>query len=329
MNRWIWRAGALAFLVCAWILFGTLAPVAEPGPAAAVPRDRADVASMVDSVCDCAGEAINPECRARVILADSIAGRAGARAPVVLLLHGFTNCPKQFEGLGRDLARKGYTVVIPLLPRHGRADVMTTELSRLDADELVRAGERSLDVARRLGGPVSVMGLSSSAVLTGWLAQHRDVDGAVLIAPALGPKGVPASLVRPLASAMLRIPNFYVWWDSRLREKLPGPRQCYPRFSSRAIAQVYRLGASVLEDALRAKPRARRIVIVTTEEDDAVNNDLCAELGRSWRERGARVETVRFPKAARIHHDMIDPEQPYQRTEAVYPVLERLVASSR
>jgi hypothetical protein len=27
-----------------------------------------------------------------------------------------------------------------------------------------------------------------------------------------------------------------------------------------------------------------------------------------------------------IRHDMIDPEQPYQRTGIVYPVLERLIA---
>ena len=194
-------------------------------------------------------------------------------------------------------------------------------------EDLVRAGERSVDLARGLGSPITVVGLSSSAVVAGWLAQHRpDVDGAILIAPALGPKGMPAPIVGPLTGALLRLPNFYVWWDSKLREKNPGPRQCYPRFASHAIAQVYRLGGAVLRDAGRAKPRARRLALVTTAADGAVNNDLCARLGALWRAHGARVESYQFPAGMGIRHDMIDPEQPYQRTGIVYPVLERLIA---
>jgi len=326
MRSWVLRAGALAaILAAAWILLGQVAPVAEP-PTVAVRAGPALLAAA-DSICDCDVRTVNPQCRSRVIPADPVAAHGAAHPPVVVLLHGFTNCPKQFEGLGRDLARKGYTVVLPLLPRHGMADVMTTELSRLSAEDLVRAGERSVDLAHGLGGPITVVGLSSSAVLAGWLAQHRaDVDAAVLIAPALGPKGLPAPIVAPLTGALLRLPNFYVWWDSKLREKNPGPRQCYPRFASHAIGQVYRLGGAVLRDAGRVKPRARRLVIVTTAADDAVNNELCARLGALWRAHGARVESYQFPAGMGIRHDMIDPEQPYQRTAVVYPVLERLVA---
>jgi len=317
--------GLVAIAVVGWIVLGSVPPVAEPSPSRAAGDPRAALA-LADSICGCDGEPVNPACRTRVVLPDGAAGRGPTGPPVVVLLHGFTNCPKQFDRLARELSRRGYAVVVPLLPRHGMADVMTTELGRLNAEELVRAGERSIDAARGLGGPITVVGLSSSAVLAGWLAQHRaDVECAVLIAPALGPKDMPATLVRPFTGALLRLPNFYVWWDSKLREKNPGPRQCYPRFASRAIAEVYRLGAEVMRDAGRSKPRARRIVLVTTAEDEAVNNGLCADLGRLWRERGARVETFRFPAAARVHHDMIDPEQPYQRTAIVYPLLVRLI----
>ena len=97
-------------------------------------------------------------------------------------------------------------------------------------------------------------------------------------------------------------------------------------FASHAIAQVYRLGGEVLRDAGRAKPRARRLVLVTTAADDAVNNELCARLGALWRAHGARVESYQFPAGMDIRHDMIDPEQPYQRTGIVYPALERLIA---
>lgn len=321
-------AGAILLLGAAgWIFLGRLAPVAEP-PAGARPADARAARALADSICRCDREAVNPECRARVLLPDSAAVPGAASAPVVVLLHGFTNCPKQFDPLARELARRGYVVVVPLLPRHGMADVMTTELRRLNAEELVRAGDRSLDVARGLGGPITVVGLSSSAVVAGWLAEHRaDVDCAVLLAPALGPSGMPAALVRPLTGALLHVPNFYVWWDSKLRDRNPGPRQCYPRFASRAIAEVYRLGAEVMRDAEREKPRARRLVLVTTVDDGAVNNGLCAELVRLWRARGARVETYEFAAEMGVHHDMIDPEQPYQRTAVVYPVLLRLIAA--
>jgi alpha-beta hydrolase superfamily lysophospholipase len=309
-----------------WIVLGRLAPVALPS-AGSAPADARAARALADSICGCDGEQVNPECRTRVLLPDSAASRAAA-SPVVVLLHGFTNCPKQFDPLARELARRGYVVIVPLLPRHGMADVMTTELCRLNAEELVRAGERSLDVARGLGGPITVVGLSSSAVVAGWLAEHRaDVDCAVLIAPALGPKGMPAAMVPALTGALLHAPNFYVWWDSKLRDRNPGPRQCYPRFASRAIAEVYRLGAGVMREAARAKPKARRLVLVTTAEDDAVNNGLCADLARRWRARGARVETFQFPAAMRVHHDMIDPGQPYQRTAVVYPRLLQLIAS--
>lgn len=319
-------AGAILLIGAAgWVLLGRLAPIAE-SPARSAPVDAVAARALADSICDCDSAAVNPECRARVLLPDSSADRDAT--PVVVLLHGFTNCPKQFDPLARELARKGFAVVVPLLPRHGMADVMTTELCRLNAEELVRAGERSLDVARGLGGPITVVGLSSSAVLAGWLAEHRaDVDCAVLIAPALGPKGMPAAMVPLLTGALLHVPNFYVWWDSKLRDRNPGPRQCYPRFASRAIAEVYRLGASVMREAARAKPRARRLVLVTTAGDDAVNNGMCADLARLWRARGARVQTYQFPVAMRIHHDMIDPEQPYQRTAIVYPLLIQLIAA--
>jgi len=325
----------LALTAAAWFRLGSLPPVATPEPASAargrVAVDPASALALADSICDCDTDSIRDDCRTRVLFPNraasaDTASTATAR-PVLVLLHGFTNCPKQFDRMAHEFVGRGYVVVVPLLPRHGAADRMTTELSRLTAEELTRAGTRAVDVASALGRPVTVVGLSSSAVLAAWLAEHRDdVDAAVLIAPALGPKNAPPAVVRPLAGALLAIPNFYVWWDSKKRENLPGPRQCYPRFASRALAEVYRLGAAVLDEASRKKPHAR-IVIVTTEEDEGVSNELASELSRRWHDRGAAVRDFRFRAGSGVHHDMIDPDQPYQRVEQVYPVLASLIAA--
>ena len=40
---------------------------------------------------------------------------------VVILLHGFTSCPKQFSAMAESFTKKGYHVLVPVLPGHGRA----------------------------------------------------------------------------------------------------------------------------------------------------------------------------------------------------------------
>ena len=74
--------------------------------------------------------AINPLCRTRLFAH----GRRTARA--VVLFHGFTNCPRQFEALGRLLHERGDNVLIPRQPRHGLADRMSEDLAALTAPEL-------------------------------------------------------------------------------------------------------------------------------------------------------------------------------------------------
>ena len=324
--RWAgWLAGGfLGLAAIGWILLGRLSPVGEQLGPVVPPSNGAAAIALMDSIGTHEGRDINPACHSRIIVSDTTAG-----APVVVLLHGFTNCPKQFDRLAANFARAGYNVVVPLIPRHGMADRMTSDMQRLRAEDLERAGQAAIDIAHGFGGPITVVGLSSSAVLAGWLAQHRsDVDCAVLLAPAFAPRGVPAPAARRLTVAMLCLPNFFIWWDRRLRADIPGPRQCYPRFASHAISEVYRLGFTLLGDASRAKPKARTMILVTTPFDEAVNNDLGLELVRRWRARGANVQTYQFDAKLGVRHDMIDPEQPYERTEVTYPVIERLVTEA-
>ena len=245
-----------------------------------------------------------------------------------MIFHGFTNCPKQFDPMARDFVRLGYNVYVPLLPRHGMADRMTDELSRLTAEEMVRAGQDALDIATGLGDSVTVMGLSSGAVLSAWLAEHRpEVASAVLLAPAFAPGNVPSPVAKRLTGALLRAPNFFLWWDSKQRDRVGGPSQAYPRFPSRALAEVYRLGFRVLDEATRTRPNAA-IVIVTTRIDEGVNNDMVSELVVGWKRHGAAVTTYEFPESLRVHHDMIDRAQPYQRVAISYPAIESLVVAS-
>ena len=306
---------AIALLLLAWLI---VVPVpAGPAPSPRSPaRDYAEAISRFQRTLAGEDASINSVCRPRLLTH----GRKTARA--IVLLHGFTNCPKQFDSLAALLYARGDNVYQPRVPRHGLADRMTTALAGLTAEELTATAESALDLAHGLGDRVTVAGLSSTGVAAAWLAAHRDdLDEAVVIAPAFAPRGWSSAWSRPLTTLLLAAPNVFAWWDSKLKEKVPGPRQCYPRFASRGLAQVYRLGLSVLDGAAARRPAARRVVLVTTAMDEGVGNAPTHALAGRWRSRGADVVAYEFPESLGVHHDMIDPEQPYQRIGVVYPRL--------
>ena len=213
-------------------------------------------------------------------------------------------------------------MLIPRIVRHGLGDRMTRDLAGLTGRELLDAAGDAVDMAQGLGDTVVVVGLSSTAVAAAALAQTRpDLDRAVILAPALAPQRVSPPLARRAATLLIHAPNLFVWWNSKARESLGGPPQAYPRFPTRALGEIYRLGSQVLIEAEKERPAARSIVVVTTAADRAVNNGTVAELARRWRAKGATVTEHEFPAALRVPHDMIDPEQLDARVDAVYPVL--------
>jgi len=315
-----WIVGLAAGAVALWVASAPIPSVpvhAPPSPA----RDHEEALARFQRARAGADSSIRAECLPRLLTHGHRTERA------VVLLHGFTNCPRQFDSLAVLLHGRGFNVYLPRVPRHGVSDRMTTALTGLTAEELSACADSALDLAHGLGERVTVVGLSSTAVAAAWLAARRaDLDEAVLIAPALGPRGVSLFWTRRIASTLLVAPNFFVWWDSKLKERVPGPTQCYPRFSSRALAQVYRLGFDVIGAAGRAKPAARRVTIVTSAADEGVSREAVRELVRRWRASGAEVRDYEFPDSLAVRHDMVDPEQPYQRVGISYPVIVRLVA---
>jgi carboxylesterase len=315
--------GLLSLLAIAWLLFVppfTRFP-ARPRPATGYAQaiERIDALRAADT-----GD-LNPLCRLELMSHGHATGRA------VILLHGLTNCPRQFDRLGRVLYERGANVLIARIPHHGMADRMTPDLARLTAAELTRLGDEVIDIGQGLGDSVTVAGLSLGAVVAAWLAQERsDIDRAVVIAPVFGVPQVWAPLTPGLTRFFLWIPNQFVWWDDQLREKVPGPPYVYPRFSTHALGEVLLLGQSVGVAARRTSPGARKITLVTVEGDHAISNPAARDIERAWQARaGDRVTAYEFPARLELGHDLIDPLQPYQRVDLVYPVLADLMLSTR
>lgn len=321
MRRLLVSLVALVALATALVI-RPLAPAgleSHPAPVAGY----AEALALLDSLGATDGSEIAPECRTGVYT------HGAPTARVVVLLHGLTNCPAQFDSLARLLFAGGANVVVPRLPRHGRADRMTDELARLDAHELRALTDRVIDAAHGLGDTLTVAGLSTGGVMTAWAAQERaDVHRAVVIAPMLGWARAPG----PRATATLArlgsiLPNLFIWWDDEVEQDLPGPKHVYPRFATRSVAATMLMGGAVTASAARRAPACRSCVMITVGGDIAADNAACAALVRAWRAHGAReVLTYEFADSLHLNHDVVDPEQVGGNPALTYPVLASYLA---
>lgn len=87
----------------------------------------------------------------------------------------------------------------------------------------------------------------------------------------------------------------FVWWNSKLKEKLSGPYYAYPRFPTRVIGETMFLGREVLRESRVVAPRCASILVVTSASDTAANHRLTRELVEHWRgHRPCAVETFEF-----------------------------------
>ena len=263
------------------------------------------------------GAAVARECGTLVLTHGARTGR------VVVLLHGLTNCPAQFDSLARMLFATGANVIVPRLPQHGLADHMTTALARSDARELATFTDRVVDAAQGLGDSVTVGGLSIGGVMAAWAGQERtDVDRAVAIAPLFGVTRAPGMWTPLVTRLTLVLPNIFLWWDDAKKQDLPGPQHVYPRFASRSIAATLLLGGAVQAAAGHAPAGARSLVMITVGGDIAADNGQCARMVQLWRAHGDHeVLTHEFPAALHLNHDVVDPEQIGGNPSITYPVL--------
>jgi pimeloyl-ACP methyl ester carboxylesterase len=265
------------------------------------------------------GPNVNPVCHTRLYTHGSRTERA------LVLLHGFTSCPQQFDVVGRMFHAQGWNVLIPRYPRHGYRDRLNSSISELRAEHLVALANQSADAAHGLGEHVTVAGMSLGGSLTGYLAQtHEHVDRAVLIAPMFGLRWIPGVLQRRLGTVAYALPNFYIWWDAKVKERLP-PEYAYPRLSTHAYASLLKIASDTATAARAAAPRTKDIAVLTNANEPGLENRSTYRLVETWRAHGAEVSTHEFPLTDRLPHDLIDPSNPLQNTELVYPVVTRLI----
>jgi alpha-beta hydrolase superfamily lysophospholipase len=253
----------------------------------------------------------------------------GSRTPLaVVLLHGLTNHPGQYAQFAPQVHQRGANVLVPRLPEQGDRNRMTTRLAKLTAEDLLASATEAIDIAQGLGERVCVAGISTSGLLCAYFAQYRsDVARSIPVNPVFALLHFPYVVSRLIEEVLLRIPNFFLWWDPRYRMK-ELPATGYPRFPTHALAQALRIGDAVYAEARRNAMLAQSVVVVTNKRDPAVNNAATQQVMRAWgRLAPGRVTAHEFTTLP-VNHDILDPQNSQPRVDIVYPALLSIVAEA-
>lgn len=250
-------------------------------------------------------------------------GRRTAR--VVVLFHGLTDSPLQYYPFAQRLFAEGDNVFVPRLPHHAERAGRVASLGKLTAQELRDLGDASVDVARGLGDTVIVSGLSAGGTLAAWVGQYRsDVDRVVLVAPALEVTHVPSLLHGAVLRLALRVPNVT---RASPRDTTEPDRE--PGWATHAVAQTLKLGVAVRSAAAQRPAAVHDVTVLLNAYDRTISNGAAIDLARQWQKRGAVTHVYELPDSLRLPHDVIDPRHPGSNTDAVYPVLDALLAGAR
>ena len=239
----------------------------------------------------------------------------------VVLLHGLTNAPPQYDRLGAQLHDRGHAVIVPRMPHHGYRDRMTDAIAAMRADELEATALDAVAIAALCGERVAVAGISVGATLAGWLAARTAIDTAVAVAPFCGLRQLYGPMNDSLGALLRTAPNAFSWWDPRNKAAQPPPHG-YPRFATRALGES--LGMSTDLDAAPPGDHARRTLLVLNANEPVVNNAHAERRFAPLAARGVAYERVVLRDLPHIH-DIVEPQIPQARTDLVYPALIELI----
>jgi pimeloyl-ACP methyl ester carboxylesterase len=235
----------------------------------------------------------------------------------VVLLHGLTNSPPQYDVLAPQLHARGHAVINLRLPYHGYRDRMTDAIVKLRAGDLEAVALQAVVIGALCGERVVVAGISVGAALAGWLAARTRIDLGIAIAPFSGIRELPAGANDAFGALMRTAPNLFGWWDPRVKQRQP-PSHGYPRFSTRALGESLLISSEM--EKTKSLEHGRRVVLVENANDPVVNNTHADRRFRALQSRGLSYERVILCGLPKMH-DIVEPAVPQAKPNLVYPKL--------
>lgn len=301
-------AGGLVLMACVPVSVEGLGAHPNPAPDYATARARFEALNAQET-----GEPWLDVCHTRLMTHEKKTER------VIVMLHGYTNCPRQYWELGEQFYARGYNVLMLRMPLHVNRDFDVAHLNELTAEKLSAHGDEAIDLAAGFGDEVYVIGLSGGGAVAGWIAQHRpEATRVMLLAPFFATTYVPGLLNIPVMNLAMHLPPIPMRGKSVLDHAYPGN-------ATRGVGEFLRFGEAVRQAALQTKPLAKSIILVTNANDDTVDNNYARTIAGSWRKLGGSVDEFEFDKKYDLLHDMIDVGQENQPIEWTYPALIDLI----
>ncbi|MFN6473330.1 MAG: alpha/beta hydrolase [Nostoc sp. SerVER01] len=255
----------------------------------------------------------NEACRSKFLIQPEFTSK------VFLFLHGFTAGPYQFEPLGKALFNKGYNVLIPLQPGHGRSG----NFSRQNPPPLptdIQIYQQFLlewlQIAKTLGEQVVIGGLSSGGTLAAWLGLEHplEIDRTLLFTPFLGSR---YSLFDRLIEIL---PIYFEWFN----KDAPG-NFGYKGFCFKALRIFLELGKEVLEKAQSCV--CAPSLMVCSEADSAVSRSKQQDFFRRVVKQQPKSWYYCFDDSLHIEHRMMTKIEDNDYEELVITLAKAFVES--
>lgn len=295
-----------------------VAPLTDISYQGAIESVNANNTSYIDKV--------NPDCASKLFV-------HGQKQPKsILIYHGFTNCPKQFEVLGQLLYELGYNVYIPRIPYHGYSDTMTNEFQKLTSQDLISSMQQNYEIAIGLGNSVDVMGISAGANLAVWTGFNYGASQVLAIAPLFAPTTYQDWQIPIMHNYIALLPNENKWWDDVAQDKSKdGPLHAYPRYSSKAANAFLEISLDLKQKIFQSNSNIQSNTsykLLTLENDQAVNNSVALKyFNLLQKTTNHKIYNRELPSNSNLNHDIIDPLQPRANTNYVYPIILEMLSS--
>jgi carboxylesterase len=212
-------------------------------------------------------------------------------APAVLVFHGAGDTPQTVRYLSEELFERGFHVVVPLLPGHGRTII---EFSQVTADALTNAAFESYHALRDHHTWVGIIGVSMGGALAVQVAAATpDLPALGLVAPYLAMR--PRALRLAMTSRIwgMVVPAFESAEGFSIRD--PDERKkslAYGAFTAGALRALH----ATVRRAVAALPRITAPTLVIQSRED--NRIRVEDAEQAFARLGAREKRLEWVTGA-------------------------------
>ncbi len=224
----------------------------------------------------------------------------------IILLHGFTACPQQFEDLAPLLAAAGFQVFVPLLPGHGRPPRQTAEGWQDDLSEMPDEAhyQRYHEFAQEMGewlqaepglNVISGLSLGGSVAASAFAKAPAVFDRALILTPFMD---VPFPQNLALFPANALLPNFIRSWGASCENERANGRNGYCQYTISQARASQHFGQDN-QNTLRLDYRPVQWVGVAA--DPAISNMALIRTAQQL----AHTSLCFYPK--RANHSLVSP----------------------